>query len=294
MNPSISPSLQSGVPQRKLEEQKENLQTKLLGKPVIAPANPVKISNPAKAPYRSKPVENGDESGGTDGENGKSGNFWDQIISFFSGNNTPNEKPKATPQIVPITTVEPKPRIPMTPTPKPTATPSPTPTMTPSLGEQQAQAAVDKGMKYADEGIRYKFGSKNIETGAVDCSGFVVTLLTGAGFKFGKGNLSLRAEYMAGSFLDSKRGDEIYNYSKNNEIPPLKPGDLIFSADADDLETNEHVTMATGNGLQVVEASGMKDVMKVTYLFDAYKTYKNGKYYRDSQQVVTQVIRPFY
>ena len=43
------------------------------------------------------------------------------------------EKPKATPQIVPITTVEPRPTIPMTPTPKPTPKPTPTPRPTANL-----------------------------------------------------------------------------------------------------------------------------------------------------------------
>lgn len=199
-----------------------------------------------------------------------------------------DSKSNNTPQVITIETEQPikTPRI--TPTLNPTATP------TPSLSEQRAQAAVDKGMKYADEGIRYEWGSKNIETGAVDCSGFVVTLLTGAGFKFGQGNLSFGAQYMANSFLEKKLGTEEYNYSKNKNIPPLQAGDLVFSADADNPKVNKHVMMATGNGMQVVEASSVTGVNKVTYQFDAYKTEKNGRYFRDSGQIITQVIRPKY
>ena len=119
-NSSISPSLQSAVPQRKLDVQKANQQTNLLGKSVIAPANPIKITNPTKAPYRNKPVENGDGSDNTGGEDGKKESWidklasaWNSIVDFF----TPERK---TPAISPIVTEPPikTPKKAQTPTPK--------------------------------------------------------------------------------------------------------------------------------------------------------------------------------
>ena len=291
-NSSISPSLQSAVPQRKLDVQKANQQTNLLGKSIIAPTNPIKITNPTKAPYRNKPVENGDGSDDTGGEDGKNGNFFDWLRSLLSGNNAPKEKPKATPQIVPITTPQivpitmdtPKPAIPMTPTPSPTLSPS----------EQRAQAAVQQAMAYADKKVKYQMGGTNPEEG-FDCCNLIEAVTKNTNLKYGQGNLSKSAKDLVKSFYDHPEfGKPVYNYTEDSQIPPLQAGDLVFSADADKLTENKHVTMATGNGLQVVEASGMANVMKVTYQFDAYKTHKDDKYYRDSGQIITYVIRPFY
>ena len=78
-------------------------------------------------------------------------------------------------------------------------------------------------------------------------------------------------------------------------MPPLMPGDLVFSANSDNLSLDRHVTMATGNGLQVVEASDRAGTNKVTYQFDAYDTInEDGLYVRGTGQVVTYVIRPNY
>ena len=291
---SNSTPLQTDAQQRKLDMRQEEYETRILEKAATRADKTEKATADKKAFPPLKAFERETLPKDSDGDDGKKetwidklATLWDNVVDFFAPE-------KSTPQTVTIETVPPSitPRI--TPTPSPKPKPTPTPRPTPSLSEQRAQAAVDKGMKYADEGIRYEWGSKNIETGAVDCSGFIVTLLTGAGFKFGQGNLSLGAQYMANSFLVKQLGTEEYNYSKNKNIPPLQAGDLVFSADADNPKVNKHVMMVTGNGMQVVEASSVTGVNKVTYQFDAYKTEKNGRYFRDSGQIITQVIRPKY
>lgn len=205
----------------------------------------------------------------------------------------PNSPPTITPFKYNIDLVTPTPTPRMTPTPSPTSTPTPTPTPTPSLSEQRAQAAVKEGIRLADKGVEYTWGGKKVEDG-LDCSGLVVILLKNVGFKFGNGNLSLGSQYMANSFLTLGLGTSEYDYTKDNKFPPLQAGDLVFSADADNPKVNKHVMMATGNGMQVVEASSVTGVNKVTYQFDSYKTERNGRYYRDSGQIITQVIRPKY
>ena len=102
-NSSISPSLQSGAPQRQLDVQKTNHQANLLGKPAIAPANPLKITNPTKAPYRNKPVENGDGSNDTGGEDGKKESWidklasvWNSIVDFLPPRERPLQSPRSS------------------------------------------------------------------------------------------------------------------------------------------------------------------------------------------------------
>jgi len=73
------------------------------------------------------------------------------------------------------------------------------------------------------------------------------------------------------------------------------PADLVFTAKPGDLKSVVHVMMATGKGLQVVEASSVEGVKKVTYQFDAYDTInKDGLFVRDTTQVVVYVFRPNY
>ena len=129
----------------------------------------------------------------------------------------------------------------------------------------------------------------------MDCSGFVEYVTQDTDLKFGKGYLSKGAEYMVDSFKRHKEfGTKTFDFTEDTIFPKLMPGDLVFSADPNNPTVNKHVTMATGDGLQVVEASAMKGVKKVTYQFDAYATEEDGKFYRDSGQIVTYVIRPVY
>ena len=246
-------------------------------------------------PAANKPVARGSQSSKSGEDDGEEKNFWEKfksalknLANFLSPEKTP-EPASSTPQVVTMVTVPPT----ASPKPTPTLTPSPTPGL--SESQKRALSVVELGKSIADQGVKYTWGGGTIE-GGMDCSGFIEYITRGTNLKFGKGDLSLGAKYMAASFdnKDNKYGKPIFIYSEDNTFPDLMAGDLIFSADPDNLGLNKHVTMATGNNLQVIEASAMKGVEKVTYQFDAYTTEKNGYYYRDSGQVITYVIRPNY
>ncbi|HWR28516.1 MAG TPA: NlpC/P60 family protein [Negativicutes bacterium] len=311
-NSSISPSLQSGVPQRKLEEQKENLQTKLLGKPAIAAANPVKITNPTKTPYSYKPLEKGDGSGDTDGEDGKKESWFHALLdSIFA----PKEKPKASPQIVPITTVEPRPTIPMTPTPKPTTTPSPTPKQGNGVSPSSAkkEAMLDEGFKFLDDAVNsnasYCFDTRNHsrygkeKPQQFDCSGLAISFILKCGSKlpFGTGYISNNCAGMVDSIRGTDYGEITYDYKNDQDLPELQRGDFVFYADPKNLSKDVHVAIATGETIydpmkkksypEVVEASAV--AKKVTGQYLAYNgTNKGGLYTRDhSGQIITHVVQ---
>jgi cell wall-associated NlpC family hydrolase len=181
---------------------------------------------------------------------------------------------------------------PPTPTPKPTLPPKPTP----SERDRKAQEAVDTAMGYADRNVKYTEKGTSEKSG-FDCSGLVKSVSQGTNLVFGQGYIGESAQGMVTSFSKSNGnfGDELYNYKDYKVFPTLMPGDLVFSANPGNLEKVKHVTMATGNGLQVVEASDRKGIEKVTYQFDAYdKINKDGLFVRDTDQVVVYVFRPNY
>ena len=183
----------------------------------------------------------------------------------------------------------------MTPSPKPTPMPTPTPVPTPSDRDRRAQAAVNAASAYADNNVKYTKGGSSDQNG-FDCSGLVRKVCENTNLVFGQGNLSNSARYMVKSFFDNPEyGTDVYDYANNLDMPSLMPGDLVFSANPDNLGLDRHVSIATGNGLQVVEASDRAGINKVTYQFDAYDTINNdGLYVRGTGQVITYVIRPNY
>ena len=293
---SNSSSLQITPQQRKLDMLQEEHDTKFLEKAAGRMSPPTKPNNTDKSPTTYKPLESPPPKN-ANGDTGKKetwidklASLWDSIVDVF----TPE---KEDTQTFTLTTLPPTKTPRMTPTPRltPKATPTPTPTPKLSEREQKAQSIVEAGKALADKGVKYTWGGTTIE-GGMDCSGLIEYIARDTNLIFAEGYISKSAEYMVDTLINGKvrYGDVTYDYHNNVEFPDLQPGDLVFSADPKDPKVNKHVTMATGDNLQVLEASSMKDVNKVTYQFDAYSTESDGKYYRNSGQVVTYVIRPYY
>jgi cell wall-associated NlpC family hydrolase len=180
----------------------------------------------------------------------------------------------------------------MTPSPSPTPKPTQTPTPKPSRRDQIANDVVT----YAIEHLGDKY-SKEGNTGSLgyDCSGLVRAACEkkGSGLIFGQGYISNSCEDgMAEDLIKNDCCDVKYDYSNGGTFPELKPGDLVFFADPGNLGTDKHVAIATGEGLQVIEASNV--VHKVTDEFDAYEREDSGDYIRKSGQIVTYVLSPYY
>ena len=291
---SNSTPLQTTSQQRKLDMQQEEYETRFYEKAAARANSTSKPANPTKAPTTYKPLEN-TQPKDTGNGGGKIKEWVDNLVSGIRGILDGSTPERSTPKPVAST---PTPfAIENIPSPKPprmTPPPTPTPKPTPSERDRKAQEVVDAGKALADQGVKYTWGGSTVE-GGMDCSGFVEFITQGTNLKFGSGNLSKGAKYMVSSFEKHKEfGDIIFEYGKTTAFPELMPGDLVFSADPKYPDVNKHITMATGDGLQVVEASALEAVNELTYQFDAYATEKEGKYYRDSGQIVTYVIRPAY
>ena len=222
--------------------------------------------------------------------------IWDRLKTWVDQIFTPeNKTPTSTPETLLIQTEVPIKTPKMTQPPSPTPTPTPTPVPTPSERERRALAAVNKAIAYADDDVKYTKGGTLAQNG-FDCSGLVKDVCDDTKIVFGQGHVGESAQGMVTSFLRNKDYASIeYDYTKDTAFPTLMPGDLVFSAEPEDLSKTTHVTMATGNKLQVVEASDRVGIEKVTDEFNAYdKTNKNGLFVRNTNQIIIYVFRPYY
>lgn len=302
---SNSTPLQTTSQQRKLDMRQEEYETRFYEKAAARANSTSNSANPTKAPTAYKPLEN-TQPKDTGNGGGKIKEWVDNLVSLLSGGvvggaipkkSTPKpvaSTPKPTvgaPEPVKMSTEEPN----LTPTPWLTPMPTSTPKPTPSERDLKAEAIVKKAMGYADANIKYTKKGTSQEEG-FDCSGLIKDVCGGSKLVFEQGYIGKSAQGMVTSFLrNSEYASKEYDYTKNTVFPALMPGDLVFSADSDNIKSVAHVTMATGKGLQVVEASDRVGIEKVTYQFDAYdKINKDGLFVRDTDQVVVYVFRPNY
>ena len=280
----------------------EEYETRFYEKAAARVNSTSKPVNPTKTPTTYKPLENTQSK--DSGKGGGTIKEWvDNLVSgirgFFGGSTPEKSIPKPVASTPTPFAIEnnPSPKPPkMTPPPTPTSKSIPTPKPTPSGRDRRAQDAVDNAMRYADANVKYTKKGTSKEKG-FDCSGLIKDVCAGSKLVFEQGYIGKNAQGMVTSFSKSngKFGDELYNYKDYKVFPTLMPGDLVFSANPGNLEKVKHVTMATGNGLQVVEASDRRGIEKVTYQFNAYdKKSKDGLFVRDTDQVVVYVFRPNY
>lgn len=294
---SNSTSLQNGAARRKLDLRQEEYEARFLEK--TADRNPIQAKESKTTRFHSanQALERRTADQDSDQDSNKKTSLWDQFTSFLRDLFSPEEETEAakdTPQIVTIETVPPTETPKLTPSPKATATPNLT--TTPGLTKRE-QMAIDI-VSYATS-LKDRPYSKIGNTGqkGYDCSGLIRALCRDmhSNLKFEQGYISKSCEDgMAKDFMNNAEyGQTIYDYRDGGNITKLLPGDLVFSATADNLKIDRHVTMATGVGLQVIEASSI--VNKVTDEFDAYKSVnKVGLYVRESGQIITFIIRPNY
>lgn len=221
--------------------------------------------------------------------------IWDRLKTWVDQIFTPeNKTPTSTPETLLIQTEVPIKTPKMTQPPSPTPTPTPTPVPTPGKREQIANAVVS----FATENLDKPYTQTgNTGRQGYDCSGLVRAACKemGSGLKFKQGYISHSCEDgMAQDFIDNPDyGKAIYKYQDGGAIQDLQAGDLVFSADSGNLSVDKHVTIATGEGLQVIEASYVAH--KVTNDFNAYASVSSdGLYVRESGQIITYVIRPNY
>lgn len=314
--PTVSTPLQTSAQLRKYDVWQEEYAPRYYGKATSGAGAAITPKNTLGAAAAIKPVNRDGQSGNSEGDQGKKESWWDKFLrnlltsqtqqsvanysalnnmftlDKYSTYNNGGITPTSTPLKYNIDLVTPTPSPRMTPRPKPTPTPTPTPTPEPSKRDQIATDVV----AYAREHLGDIY-SKTGNTGTIgyDCSGLVraACKAKGAGIIFGQGYVSYSCEDgMAKDLIAKDFCDVKYDYSKGSTFPELKPGDLVFFADPDDLTKDKHVAIATGDGLQVIEASYV--VKKVTDEFDAYEREETGHYIRSSGQIVTYVLSPDY
>jgi len=297
---AVRTAIQNGLSSKDAMDQKKD---KLWNKVV---ANPVKQNVPQPTPPPSKtPASNTPVGTYTPTDN-----IWQDMYNaittllpgLFSPDKSTTAPSKQTPApdefwfktVPPIKT--PKITQPPSPTPKPTPTLTPKPTLTPTPELSKRDQIANDVVTYAREHLDAIY-SKVGNTGSIgyDCSGLVRAACKekGSGIIFGQGSVSYSCEDgMAEDLIEKNFCEVKYDYSNGGTFPELKPGDLVFFADPGNLGIDKHVAIATGEGLQVIEASDV--VHKVTDEFDAYEREDSGDYIRESGQIVTYVLSPYY
>jgi len=295
--PTVSTPLQTTAQQRKYDVWQEEYAPRYYGKAATGAGAAIAPKNTLGAAAAIKPVNRDGQRDGSDGDGGDKDTIWKKLAELWNKIFPGVEKQEPT-QVETLTTVPPSITPRMTPSPSPIPTPSPkptpTPTPTPALSKRD-QIATDV-VTYAREHLGDIYSKKgNTGTIGYDCSGLVraACKAKGAGIIFEQGYVSYSCEDgMAKDLIEKGFCGVKYDYSNGGTFPELKPGDLVFFADPIDLTQDKHVAIATGDGLQVIEASYV--VKKVTDEFDAYEREETGHYIRSSGQIVTYVLSPDY
>lgn len=239
-------------------------------------------------------------------------NLWDALRTWVAGLFSKKETESATTQTPEPTATEEIDKIILfnpTPTPTPMPTPSPKPTATPVPTPSEREVLASEGVKFVETMVDTPYSnSGRYGAKGYDCSGLVIEMCKAIRSKlpFDGVHIKTTCKYgMSRSFLaNPEYGTPIYKYKEGGTIDGLQAGDLIFSANPDNLEQDAHVSIATGEMIydsktgqyypQVVEASSVAG--KVTDVYPAYnETNNKGLYVRShTDQVITYVIRPNY